>query len=226
MLAGARSDRVSSGRHDRTASRRRGYSRCGRSSRPRSTLRWRGSNGASFLAAALGLVAGPLCLLRRARSSARCDLAQPAWALAALGRRVGASPCRCSRGSRGATTASPAGAGRPHFRRTGANERIAVDAAVWRLAAIVALAIVTWLVSLYKRDVSIVDSMWSVMICRARHACMRQRCRAGAARRWLLALADAVGGAPGGLHHVAQLGRGRRPPLPGDPRAQRARTSR
>jgi len=39
-----------------------------------------------------------------------------------------------------------------------------MNAALWALGAMILLAAITWIVSVIKRDVSIVDSLWSIMI--------------------------------------------------------------
>ncbi len=90
------------------------------------------------------------------------------------------------------------------------------------LGAMLALAVVTWLASIPRRDVSIVDSVWPLFFLLAAFVYLgatpasspRDALRHDAGRR--------VGAQALCLSHVAQLGRIRGLSLPPDPRPQRA----
>jgi steroid 5-alpha reductase family enzyme len=63
--------------------------------------------------------------------------------------------------------------------------------ACWGLAAIVVIAFATWLTSLYKRDVSIVDSVWGLLIFGAACAYTAALDEIGPRGLWILVLAAA-----------------------------------
>ena len=74
------------------------------------------------------------------------------------------------------------------------------------LALIAVLGVLTWLASLVRRDVSLVDRMWSLMIAGPTLVYAAQTGWQGARAIAVLVLVLAWGIRALGLHHVAQLG--------------------
>lgn len=64
-----------------------------------------------------------------------------------------------------------------------------LNAALFSLLAVCMLAVATWLVSVVKRDVSIVDSLWSILIVTAAGAYVYSLQSAGPRAAWLIPLA-------------------------------------
>ena len=97
------------------------------------------------------------------------------------------------------------------------------DLDLWLLSlqALLAFGVAGWLVSLVKKDVSIVDSLWSIMFLIAA-VIYYAFGDAGPRGQLILLLVEPLVDSPGGLHHLAQLGRGRGLPVPADPGQQLA----
>lgn len=70
-----------------------------------------------------------------------------------------------------------------------ADSSILANAALCGLCAVLALAVATWIVSVMKRDVSIVDSIWSLLILLAAFTYAAALPAVGPRAPWLLALA-------------------------------------
>ena len=91
----------------------------------------------------------------------------------------------------------------------------------WRWRSALALGLLTWLCSLLRQDASLADRVWSLSIAGA--ALLQIRGLPGHREHAAMVMAllgHGVGAAAGPLHHGAQLGPRRRPPLPRHARAQ------